>query len=114
MTNSRYQPDTAAVPARALSLLAVAAMVVSWTAVPFTVLVLWIYLFTWAVMPALVLSIIGLNLGTVALKQLRSNSQSGRGMALTGTVVASLCLVFCLIRVITAFNDLVVPLLGLS
>jgi hypothetical protein len=78
-------------------------MVVSLIAVPFTVLGLLIYLFTWAIVPALVLSIIGVVLGAVALKRLRGNSQRGRGMALTGLIAGSICLVGGGIRDILAF-----------
>ena len=110
MANTPYRPDAAGVPSRAqrqpTNGLAVAAMVVSLIAVPFTVLGLLIYLFTWAIVPALVLSIIGVVLGAIALKRLRGNSQRGRGMALTGLIAGSICLVGGGIRDILAFaND---------
>ncbi len=110
MTYNPYQPNAAAVPARALrqptSRLAVAAMVVSLNAVLFTLPGLVIYTYTSAIVPALILSLNGVVLGAVALKQLRGNSQSGRGMALTGLIAGSICLVGGGIRDIIAFaND---------
>ena len=93
MTYHPDRPDPAAVPRQPTNGLAVAAMVVSLNAVLFTLIGLEIYMFTWAIVPALVLSLTGAVLGAVALKQLRGNSQSGRGMALTGLIAGSICLV---------------------
>ena len=111
MTNTPNPPDAAAVPdrmrRRQTNGLAVAALVVSLAgALPFTFLGLQIYWNTWAIVPALVLSITGVVVGAVALKQLRGNSQSGRWMALTGIIVSSICLVGGGLRDILAFaND---------
>jgi hypothetical protein len=111
MTNIPNPPDAGAVPDRTLgrqtNRLAVAAMVVSLLgALPFTLYGLEIYMNTWAIVPALALSITGVILGAVALKQLRDNSQGGRWMALTGIIVSSICLVGGGLRDILAFaND---------
>jgi hypothetical protein len=98
MTSTPNPPDAAAMPDRTLGRktngLAVAAMVVSLVgALPFTFYALPIYLHTWAVVPALVLSITGVILSAIALKQLRGSSQGGRWMALTAIIVSSICLV---------------------
>jgi drug/metabolite transporter (DMT)-like permease len=111
MTNIPNPPDAAAVPAPArrqsTNGLAVAAMVVSLVgALPFTFYGLEIYMNTWAIVPALILSMTGVVLGAVALRQLRDSSQRGRWMALTGIIVSSICLVGGGLRDILAFaND---------
>ncbi|ORB84334.1 hypothetical protein B1987_11605 [Mycobacterium kansasii] len=108
--NPYYQPNAAAVapqaprPRQSTNGLAVAAIIVSLAgALPFTLLGLLIYMFTWAIVPAFVLSATGIVAGSVALTLLRRNSQSGRGMAFTAIVVSTICLVGGLIRDILAF-----------
>ncbi|MBY0386902.1 MAG: hypothetical protein K2X56_01985 [Mycobacterium pseudokansasii] len=108
VNNPYYQPHAAAVPPQAprqsTNGLAVTAIIVSLAgALPFTLLGLMIYLFTWAIVPAFVLSTTGIVLGAVALTLLRRNSQSGRGIALTAIIVSTICLVGGLIRDILAF-----------
>ena len=60
-------------------------------------------MFTWAIVPALCLSLTGVVLGVAALTRLRGNPQNGRGMALTGLIAGSICLVGGGIRDILAF-----------
>ncbi|ORV60011.1 hypothetical protein AWC07_19060 [Mycobacterium gastri] len=86
-------------------------------ALPFTLLGFFIYMFTWAIVPAFVLSITGVVLGAVALPVLRRNSQRGRGMALTAIIASSIFLVGGLARDILAFandNGQLLHQLGLS
>ncbi|MBV9722644.1 MAG: DUF4190 domain-containing protein [Mycobacterium sp.] len=110
MTNAPNPHDAAAVPDRTrrrpINGLAVAAIIVSVAgALPFTFVGLQIYLHTWAIVPALLLSITGVVLSAVALKQLRGNRRRGRWMALTGIIVSSICLVGGGLRDTLAFAD---------
>ena len=122
MAANSYQHHPAAMPPRAprqsTNGLAVAAIIVSLAgALPFTLLGFMIYLFTWAIVPAFVLSAAGVVMGAVALTLLRRNSQRGRGMALTAIIASSICLLGGLARDILAFandNGQLMSQLGLS